>query len=373
VLKKLIRTVKAKNRSKNTIVSIEQSLVKAEQAMGKPLETATFEDLLCYVERRKEEGLAATSIHIIESKFIQFYKYCFDETDDIRYNKMLRQLRNLIVDKPKTHINPQDILLPEDIKKLINVATLERDRCIIAVLFESGMRIGELLALTSSMIQMNEEKQEVVFNIPNLEGCKTGSRTVVCLEVYAYVQDWMKCNPSERFIAMSKSGVSKAVKILFEKAGITKPCNIHTFRHSSITNAVIIGMQQNAISMRYWGHVNSNMLATYINLSEMMQADAYRNAKGMNGDNTKIINPLASKCVECGRQVQTGSLCKTCADTKKLSQENVDLKAQLQKNAEENDIIKRTNREIMQQQEEMKKQMDFITAALQAKGSISSS
>lgn len=294
--------------------------------MGKPLETATFDDLLCYVERRKEEGLAATSIHIIESKFIQFYKYCFNETDDIRYNKMVRQLHDLIVDKPRTHINPMDILLPEDIKKLINVATLERDRCLISVLFESGMRIGEILALTSSMIQMNEDKQEVVFNIPNLEGCKTGSRTVVCLEVYGYVLDWMKCNPSERFFAMSKSGVSKAVKILFEKAGITKPCNIHMFRHSSITNAVNIGMQQNAISMRYWGHVNSNMLATYINLSEMMQADAYRNAKGMNGDTTKVINPLASKCVECGRQIQSGSLCKICADTKKLSEENQQLR-----------------------------------------------
>lgn len=327
MLKKFIRTVKAKNRSKNTIVSIEQSLVKAEKALNKPLETATYEDILNYVELIKNKELAPTTIHIIESKFIQFYHFCFDETEDIQYNKMLKQLKNLIIDKPKTHIKPQDILLPEDIKKLINVATIERDRCIIAVLFESGMRIGELLALTSSMIHIDDEKQEVTFNVPRQQGCKTGERTVVCLEIHNYVQDWMKCNPSDQFLPMSKSGVSKAVRLLFEKAGIKKPCNIHMFRHSSITDAVNRGMQQNAISLRYWGQVNSNMLATYISLSEMMQAQSYRNSKGMgNGNGNTIINPLSVRCVECGKLIQSGSLCDTCNSIKKVTSENQEIK-----------------------------------------------
>ncbi|MCJ7820829.1 MAG: tyrosine-type recombinase/integrase [Bacteroidales bacterium] len=312
--------MKKKNRSKNTIISIEQALVKAEQALGKPLETATYEDLFCYIESRQKDGLSATSIHIIEYKIIQFYNYCFDQTDDIKYNKMHRQLKNLIGDKPKAHINPLDILLPEDVKKLINVATLERDRCIVSVLFESGMRIGELLALTNSMIQMDEQKQDVNFNIPKQEGCKTGARTVVCVEVYGYVQDWMKCNTSERFIPMSKSGVSKAVKKLFKKAGIEKPCNVHMFRHSAITYTVNIKMQPNDISMRFWGQVNSNMLATYISLSKQMQADSYKKAKGMNGDDIIVINPLASRCVECGRLIQTGKLCKQCGEIQKLTE-----------------------------------------------------
>ena len=320
MLNQFIRTIKKKNRSKNTIISIEQALVKAEQALDKPLETASYEEILCYIELRQKEGLSATSIHIIESKIIQFYNYCFDQTDDIKYNKMHRQLKNLIGDKPKAHINPTDLLLPEDVKMLINVATLERDRCIVSVLFESGMRIGELLTLTNSMIQMDEQKQEVNFNIPNQEGCKSGARTVVCVEVFGYVQDWMKCNTSERFIPMSKSGVSKAVRKLFEKARIRKPCNLHMFRHSAITYTVNIGMQPNAISMRFWGQVNSNMLATYINLSEQMQGESYKKAKGMNGDEVKVINPLASRCVECGQLIQTGKLCKQCGEIQKLTE-----------------------------------------------------
>jgi hypothetical protein len=48
---------------------------------------------------------------------------------------------------------------------------------------------------------------------------------------------------------------------------------------------------------------------------------------GENGSDKTIINPLASRCVECGRLIQSGSLCKTCADSKKLSKENESLKA----------------------------------------------
>jgi len=320
MLNELIRTLIVKKRAKNTIISLKQALVTAEQEIGKPLETVTYEEILSYIESLTKKGFSASTIYLIETKFIQFYNFCFNQTDDIQYVRMIRRLKELKVKSPVTNINPLDILLPEDIKKLINVATLERDRCIVSVLFESGMRIGELLALTNSMIQMDEQKQEVNFNIPNQEGCKSGSRTVVCIEVYGYVQDWMKCNTSDRFISMSQSGLSRAVGRLFVKAVIKKPHNIHMFRHSAITHAVNIGMQQNAISVRFWGHVNSNMLVTYINLSEQMQADAYKKAKGMNGDDIKVINPLASKCVECGRLIQTGVLCKQCGEIQKLTE-----------------------------------------------------
>ncbi len=68
------------------------------------------------------------------------------------------------------------------------------------------------------------------------------------------------------------------------------------------------------------GIPNSAMLATYIHLSEQMQAVAYRNAKGMNGDGSKIINTLACRCVNCGRLIQSGDLCVTCKENADLKQ-----------------------------------------------------
>lgn len=341
LLQEFLRHVKAKNRSKNTIKNLEQGLLRAEIVLKKPLENATIEDLKTYFESLKAKGLKldearqvdsrvgynVNSLATTEAKFIQFYSFCFDETDDERYSTLIRRLKRFKPAREKKHINPQDILLPEDIKRLINVATLERDRCIVAVLFESGMRLGELLALELKDIHMDEVKQEVVFNIPDLEGCKTGARSVMCLEIYGYVQDWLKCNPSNKFIPMKPNGLRKVLERLFVLAKIDKPMNIHFFRHSAITHAASLGMSETDLSYRFWGCARSNMLSVYIHLNQQLQAQGYRNAKGLgNGNGTTIINPLSCRCVECGRLIQSGSLCKQCEENKKLRSEMDELK-----------------------------------------------
>jgi hypothetical protein len=55
----------------------------------------------------------------------------------IRYRKLIKALKGQIPSKP---MSPQDILNSDDIKLLINVAGVEQDKCLIAVLWESGMR-----------------------------------------------------------------------------------------------------------------------------------------------------------------------------------------------------------------------------------------
>ncbi len=367
MLDDFLKEIKAKNRSKNTMKTLIFPLTYAQKIINKPLEDAEWVDILQYIEQerardciswqprkdpnapRVERKLSSSTIAGRVSRLMQFYRYCFDETDNTKYRKLLKKLKDF--SKPeKNPINPQELLKPEDIKKLINVATLERDRCMVATLFESGMRVGELLALEISMVEMIEgvdgKKQEVIFHIPNKEGCKTGSRSVTCLEVYGYVQDWLKCNPSEIFIDFSIAGVHKVLKKLFNRAGINKPRNPHNFRHSAITHAVSLGMSETQICYRFWGIPHSNMLSIYIHLSEQLQADGYRNAKGMNGDTTKVINPLASRCVVCGRLIQAGELCNTCKENKELKGETAMLK---------------------QGYEELKAQMELITAAMVAK------
>jgi site-specific recombinase XerD len=347
LLQKFIQSLETKDRKKATIDVIKYTLVHTEKTLGKPLEEATHEELQAYLNFIKQNGLkndgrgkkdedknwtlAKSSLFMIENKLMQFYTFCFNETDDPVYHKTVKKLKSIRVDAPKNNISPKDILNPEEVKKLINVGTIERDRCLVASLYEGGLRLGELLALTNDMVSLDEAKQEVIFNIPDVEGCKTGDRSVLCLEIYGYVQDWMKCNTSNMFMPLSDSGVRRILVKLYEKAGIRKPCYPHILRHSSITNACVMKMQPNQISMRYWGIPNSNMLDIYLHLSEQIVNSGYRDAKGMGEGNGKtVINPLASRCVECGRLVPTGSLCKTCADSKKLKEENEKLRADVQ-------------------------------------------
>jgi len=72
---------------------------------------------------------------------------------------------------------------------------------------------------------MDESHKLVTFEIPDGEGCKTGSRTIPCAEIYGYVQDWMKCNKSDMFMPISENGLKRILIALFDKAGIKKPYN----------------------------------------------------------------------------------------------------------------------------------------------------
>jgi hypothetical protein len=101
-------------------------------------------------------------------------------------------------------------------------------------------------------------------------------------------------------------------------------------------------MSETQLSYRFWGIPHSNMLSVYIHLNEQLKSSGYRDAKGMGEGNGKtVINPLASRCVECGRLIQAGSLCKTCTDSKKLSEENRELKAQMEATQKDLAVVKK--------------------------------
>jgi site-specific recombinase XerD len=334
MIKRLINKLKLKDRTKNTIKSLENPLKQAQEWIGKPLEDASYKDISSYISfvkangnvstdkkwKDKKHSLSGSTIHSIQRKLLQFYKFCYDETDNPKYLKLIRQIDNDKVDSPKSDIEAKDISTPAEIKRVINVATLERDRCIVAVLFESGMRISEFMALTLDMVEMIDEGdiKKVIFHIPNEEGCKTGARDVSCVEVYGYVEDWLKCNSSSKFMPLTTDAVRKIIAGLYEKAGINKPCHPHMLRHSAITYAAHIKMTETAMSYRFWGIPHSSMVNRYIHLSQQSQDEGYLAAKGLtkkdNEDKTK--NSISSRCVECGRLIQNGSLCKQCEEIK---------------------------------------------------------
>jgi site-specific recombinase XerD len=260
-----------------------------------------------------------SSIGMIQGKLIQYYKWMWDETDDPKYNKMVRQIKNGKVSVPKNNLKPQDLVSPEEVKTMINLATMERDRAILAAFWEGGIRIGEMLALKDSMVVVDDIKKDVTFHIPNQPGCKTGARIIVCLEIYPHIVAWNKCNSSGLFAPLSEKQVRNIIRDLYNRAGINKPCNPHMLRHSCITYMASLGASETELSYRFWGIPHSNMVTIYIHMSQQQQSDGYRKLKGM-GDKKVAINPLASRCVECGDHIISGFLCPKCEKIKTLSE-----------------------------------------------------
>lgn len=317
---KFIKSLSINKKSKATMKSILFAMNHYSIFLGNKPEDSTEDDLLEYIQHLRDEGNAESSISLYKSKLKQFFNYCDEQTDEKKYRKFVKLLRGQIKGK---NITPQDILSVEEIKRLINVSTTEQDRVLVAALYESGMRIGEFVALKISNVEIKEK--DVILYIPNIEGCKTGSRTVHCVELSVYVQDWLKCHPfyqpDSQFIQLKEFAIRNHLKKLAERAQIKKPINPHSFRHAAITRSAMMGMTDVDMSYRYWGSAHSDMLDVYIHLSKEMNSDSYKRIMGINTDESKIKNSIVSVCVECGKQIPSGSLCKQCEENKILKAE----------------------------------------------------
>ncbi|MCE8427860.1 MAG: tyrosine-type recombinase/integrase [Candidatus Methanoperedens sp.] len=149
----------------------------------------------------------------------------------------------------------------------------------------------------------------------------------------------MKCNASDRFIPLSSKQIRNIVKGLYKRAGINKKCNPHMLRHSQITYMASLNSSETELSYRFWGVAHSAMVAVYIHLSTQQQADSYLNIKGL-GEKNVTINPLASRCVECGDQIISGSLCPKCDKIKLLSENDKTNIFKMSNLAEENEMMK---------------------------------
>lgn len=133
----------------------------------------------------------------------------------------------------------QELLTKTEIEALINVAQLPRDKALIATLYESGCRRGELLSCRVKDIEFNPNGCKITFP----EG-KTGKRTVQLFYAASFLRAWIEghsvkvsgqTNPEAplwismhqtqgEFHKLSAEGLHTQIKKLAEKAGIKKGC-----------------------------------------------------------------------------------------------------------------------------------------------------
>lgn len=156
-------------------------------------------------------------------------------------------------------------------------------RCMLDLLFYSGMRIGELQALTLNDVDFNKDTIRInkTYNRPfkTIQSPKTPSsvRTismprVIMDELVAYCDKRYKLELDERLFTCSLPTISRAMKEAAMRAEV-KPIRVHDLRHSHASLLVDMGLPILAISKRL-GHANPSMtLNIYSHLYESKQAD----------------------------------------------------------------------------------------------------
>jgi len=167
---------------------------------------------------------------------------------------------------------PVSYLTEEDIRQLVEGCKKERDKLLITLLFQTGVRISEALALTPAAIRSFEGKpaMEIIGKGKKLRMVALPVNLKEKLESYAYR---VRIEPRMRFFDINRSRAWQILNEAREAAGMEKRVFPHLLRHSD----AIIRLRKtgNPKALQYHlGHNSPAMTLRY--LSTLTQEDALR-------------------------------------------------------------------------------------------------
>ena len=245
--------------------------------------------------------------------------------------------------KPKRY-SSKEMLTIEDIHKMISTTNDTMFRAFVVLLFDSGMRIGELMALKVKDIQFDPNGATI--HVPDDPGCKTGSRDIYVVVSASYLSQWLnahaaKDDPNAYIFYGSKPGklwlygkASARLRELIDKAGIKKQHNFHFFRKSRASCLAIGGWSQQQLNAYFGWCAASDMSAVYVHMGAqdtklVMQRmygikpeeKAIPYAANLNCEFCKTLNPAgSSNCHGCNSPIDGREKTMQNAELKRLEQ-----------------------------------------------------
>jgi integrase/recombinase XerD len=232
------------------------------EARGKNPLTADRDDLRAFLARLKERGLRFKTIDRIYSCLSAFYEFLIVE-GLVEYNPIL-PFRKYYLRRYKSDSDSEirKLIGVEDASRLVNSILDSRDKCILVLLFKTGMRVGELASLDVGDVDL--EGGEVT-----LKHKKKRSNRVLYLdnEATAVLQRWLAARRNRRgsegpalFISrtgtrMTKRSIEKLTGQHAERVGLHNPesgrledrFTPHCCRHWFVTHLLRAGMPRDFV------------------------------------------------------------------------------------------------------------------------------
>ena len=213
----------------------------------------------------------------------------------------VRAIRAPAVDHNTT--TPDALLTADEIKQLLTGCRTVRDRAIIAVLYETGARVGEVARLRWRDVEFDEYGIRVHIH----DTKENRVRYARCTWAREMLAAWKNVYPAEptpdawvfissRKKAMNYDQIRQRIKMAAERVGLKKRVHLHLFRKSRATHMIQQNYQESVIKKMLWGNLGTQMFKTYVVLSE---GDIDAEILGRAGIETRAATPDPLAPVPC--------------------------------------------------------------------------
>lgn len=278
----------------------------------KPIEAWTKKDVDGYILKLKDEKYSRATIEGRKTILKDFFKWAGKP----------EMVSHLDIKKVDTRLNKNDILDTSDVNKMIEATASPMYKSLIALLFESGARINEILKVRVKDC-IETDKGMIV----SVHQTKTGNdfRRILCVFSGQYIRNHITYSAKSKddlLFDLTTVSVWEMLQKISKKAGIEKPVSCHKFRHAEATMMVQQGYNEAIIRKKLGWSPTSAMIARYqhLNDDDVINATAEKSGTG---------TIIPKKPIENIQQAEAIKIADASFQLSKLSEENSELKKRL--------------------------------------------
>lgn len=238
-------------------------------------------EIVSHLGELKKEGLSSNSINRVVAAIRGFYKYLTQE-DIIRENPVAR------IGLAKVWMRLPDTLTREDMNRLLERPSLQtmqgiRDRAMLEVMYATGLRVSELIALT-----INSVNWQVGFLSTFGKGGKErivpiGKVALEFLNCYVERSRPGFCRKKDTNVLFltrfgrpfSRQGFWKLLKKYAREVNMDRKVHPHTFRHSFATHLLEGGADLRAVQVML-GHADISTTQIYTHVTRERLKEIHR-------------------------------------------------------------------------------------------------
>lgn len=320
LITKFVAELLARGVSKNRVMRYIDTMRHACKIMGKELDTCKRDDLVLFVGELQNRNYTQWTRLMYKVMVRKFYQWLRNTGKD--YPEEVKWIPTAVKKNEMNLTSADDLLTKDDMDKLIDVTTHPRDKALISVLYEGGLRIGEL-----GNMRIKDVLVDVHGVLISVIG-KTGPRKLRLISSTPFLMNWINVHPFRhqkdaplwinygvvrKNEVMQYRGISKLLFLAFKAAQIKKPGNPHNFRHSRATELAKHLTEFQMCSFFGWV-LGSGMPATYVHLSGRDLDESILEINGIKTEQKEVEIRKPRICVRCNTiNSHDATYCSKCA------------------------------------------------------------
>lgn len=258
------------------------------------LEDMSRQDIEAFVEHEQDRGMQIRSVKNRLASIYSFIRFLVDK-EVLSADMLQKKIRIKMPDSLPRAIDSTDL------DTLLSVIDKPRDRALFILLLRTGMRIGELLALRVSDVNLREQKVMIYIGEKNYRG-----RAVYFSDdARDALNAWLKLrDPQRDFVfygttcqSLSYAAARKRFNKYLDIAGLShKGYTLHQLRHTFATELLNAGMRIECLQTLL-GHSDLEMTKRYARLSDKTRETEYFRAvsiieRGTTNEDSRLDHKL---------------------------------------------------------------------------------